>query len=61
MIDGVRGAILSAFFLYLPSFLALFGLMPQWTNYRDRQGVQRLIEGLVACSSGLSLSVVDVD
>jgi chromate transporter len=34
MLDGVTGAILSAVFLYLPCFLSLFGILPQWKYYR---------------------------
>lgn len=42
MIDGVTGAILAAIFIFLPCFLSLFGLLPEWRSYRDRQGVRRL-------------------
>ena len=58
MMDGVRGAFLSAIFLYLPCFLSLFGLLPQWKHYRDRQGVQRLYEGVVCSLTGLCLAMV---
>jgi chromate transporter len=42
MIDGVRGALLAAFALFVPCFLSLYGLLPQWISYRDRQGIRRL-------------------
>jgi chromate transporter len=58
MIDGVRGAILSAIALFLPSFLSLYGLLPQWVDYRDRQGIKRLYEGLVCSTTGLILAMV---
>ena len=58
MLDGVRGALLSAIFLYLPCFLSLFGLLPQWKHYRDRQGVQRLFSGIICSMTGLSLAMV---
>lgn len=58
MIDGVRGAFLSAIFLYIPTFLSLLGLLPQWFSYRDRQGIQRLYEGLVCSATGLTLAMV---
>jgi chromate transporter len=58
MIDGVRGAIFSAIALFVPSFLSLYGLLPQWIHYRDRQGVQRLYEGLICSTTGLTLAMV---
>jgi len=58
MIDGVRGAILSAIFLYFPCFLSLFGLLPQWKYYRDKQGIQRLYQGMVCSTTGLTLAMV---
>ena len=42
MIDGVRGSIFTMFALFVPSFLSLYGLLPQWIYYRDRQGIKRL-------------------
>lgn len=58
MIDGVRGAIFSALALYIPSFLSLYGLLPQWIYYRDRQGIRRLYEGLISATTGLTLGMV---
>lgn len=58
MLDGVRGALLSAVFLYIPCFLSLFGLLPQWKYYRDKQGIQRLYQGIVCATTGLTLSMV---
>ena len=58
MIDGVRGAILAALFIYIPCFLTLLGLLPEWKSYRDRQGVRRLYEGLICSTTGLTLGMV---
>jgi len=58
MIDGVQGALLSAIFLYLPCFLSLYGILPQWKYYRDKQGVQRLFQGIICVTTGLHLSMV---
>lgn len=58
LLDGVRGGLLSAIFLYIPCFLSLFGLLPQWKYYRDKQGVQRLYQGMVCITTGLSLSMI---
>lgn len=58
MIDGLRGALLSAVFMYLPCFLSLFGLLPEWRYYRDRQGIRRLYEGLTCSTTGLTLAMV---
>ena len=42
MLDGFRGAALALISLNLPRFLSIFGLLPEWPNYRDREGVRRL-------------------
>lgn len=58
LIDGFRGTIFSALFLYLPCFLSLCGILPQWRYYRDKPGIQRLINGISCVAIGLSFSVV---
>lgn len=58
LIDGVTGTILSAFFLYLPCFLSLCGILPQWKYYREKPGIQRLIIGITCVTIGLSFSLV---
>jgi chromate transporter len=58
MLDGLRGALLAAIFLYLPCFLSVYGILPSWKNYRDRQGVQRLYQGIVCTTTGLTLAMV---
>lgn len=58
LIDGVTGTILSACFLYLPCFLALCGILPEWRYYRDKPGIQRLTIGLTCVANGLCFSVV---
>ena len=34
MIDGLWGALLASIFMYLPCFLFLMGMLPQWRYYR---------------------------
>ncbi len=34
LIDGIRGAILAGIILYIPCFLFLLGMLPQWRHYR---------------------------
>lgn len=58
IIDGFRGIFLSAFFLYLPCFLSIYGILPQWRYYRDKPGIQRLIIGLTCVTTGLTFSTV---
>lgn len=58
VIDGFRGALLAAIFIYLPCFLSLLGLLPEWKSYRDRQGIRRLYEGLTCSTTGLTLAIV---
>lgn len=58
MLDGPRGALLAALFVNLPPFLSLFGILPQWKHYRDRQGIRRLYEGLICSTTGLILAMI---
>ncbi len=58
LIDGFKGTILSACFLYLPCFLALCGILPQWRYYRDKPGIQRLTIGITCVTNGLVFAVV---
>jgi chromate transporter len=60
IIDGIRGALLSAFFLYLPCFLSIYGILPSWRYYRDKPGVQRLIIGITCVANGFVLSTVQI-
>jgi chromate transport protein ChrA len=34
LIDGIWGGLLAAIFLYIPCFLFLLGILPQWKYYR---------------------------
>ena len=45
-------------FIYLPAFLSVYGILPDWYLYRDRPGVQRLLIGVSCVSSGLALASV---
>ena len=58
MVDGFRGALLALISLNLPCFLSIFGLLPEWKNYRDREGIRRLCEGLTCATTGLTLGMV---
>lgn len=59
LIDGLRGAILGWVCIYLPAFLSVYGLLPDWYLYRDRPGVQRLLIGVNCVSAGLALASVN--
>lgn len=58
LIDGFRGTFLSALFLYLPCFLALCGILPEWEKYRNRPGIQRLVIGMNCVTTGFTFSFV---
>lgn len=58
IIDGVKGAILAWIFVYLPAFLSVYGILPDWHLYRDRPGIQRILIGVSCVSSGLALASV---
>jgi chromate transporter len=58
VIDGLRGAILAWIFVYMPAFLSVYGILPDWYLYRDRPGIQRLLMGISCVSSGFALACV---
>ena len=58
IIDGIRGLVMAAVFLYLPCFTTLFGILPQWKLYRSKPGIQRLTKGLTCVSTGLLMGMV---
>ena len=58
LIDGIRGSVLAAIFLYIPCFLFLLGILPQWKYYREKAGIKRIYEGLMCSTTGLTLAVV---
>jgi len=58
LIDGARGALLAWVCIYLPAFLSVYGILPDWYLYRDRPGIQRLLIGVSCVSSGLALASV---
>jgi chromate transporter len=58
LVDGIKGLLAAAIFLYLPCFTALFGILPSWKYYRNKPGVQRLTKGLICVTNGLLLGMV---
>ena len=44
--------------MYLPCFLSLYGILPEWRYYREKPGIQRLIIGLSCVTTGLVFSTV---
>lgn len=58
LVDGLRGLIISSICFYLPSFISLFGILPNWKYYRSKAGVQRLTKGLTCVSTGLMTAMV---
>lgn len=60
LVDGFRGMVLSAIFLYLPCFLSLYGMLPQWRHYRSKPGVQRLVKGITCVTTGFLLAMVKI-
>jgi len=58
LLDGIKGAFLAAIALYIPCFLFLLGMLPQWKYYREKGGIKRIYEGLICSTTGLTLSVV---
>jgi hypothetical protein len=58
LIGGIKGAMITAIFLNIPCILSLFGLLPEWKYYRDREGVRHLYEGLICSTTGFLLAIV---
>lgn len=42
LVDGIRGTLLAAIFLYFPCLLFLLGMLPQWRYYREKGGIKRI-------------------
>jgi chromate transporter len=61
IIDGLRGAFLSWIFIYIPAFLSVYGILPQWSSYRDKPGVSRLLIGMNSVIAGFILAAVKND
>lgn len=58
LIDGLRGLITAAICFYIPCFISLFGILPQWKYYRAKAGIQRLTKGLNCVSTGILTAMV---
>lgn len=52
-LNGVLGATVALFFLQVPSFLLLLGVLPFWTKLRERPGIGRALQGVAAAVVGL--------
>jgi chromate transporter len=57
---GVLGGLIAWVLLHLPSFLILYGILPNWDSYRDRAGIQRIIIGMNCVALGFLLTSVDI-
>lgn len=58
LLDGFRGLLVAAIFFYLPCFVSLYGILPQWKYYRAKPGVQRLTKGITCVSTGFVFALV---
>lgn len=60
LVYGIKGTILAAIFLYIPCFLFLLGILPQWKHYREKGGIKRINDGFICATTGLTLAIVTV-
>ena len=58
LLDGLRGLIVAAISFYIPCFITLYGILPNWKYYRAKSGVQTLTKGLNYVSTGLLIVMV---
>jgi len=58
LLDGLRGLIVAAICFYIPCFITLYGILPNWKYYRAKPGIQRLTKGLTCVSTGLMIAMV---
>ena len=56
MISGNVGAILSTTFIFLPSFLLVFGFFPLWEKIRNYQKMRTVIDAIQFSALGILLS-----
>jgi chromate transporter len=51
--NGVAGAIISLFGIFIPGILVLMGTLPFWETFRRRSGAQAIMRGVNAAVVGL--------
>lgn len=56
--NGLLGALLCLFAIYLPSFLLLLGVLPFWEDLRKRTSAQAALKGVNAVVVGLLLAAL---
>ena len=56
--NGVVGALIALFAIYLPSFLLLIATLPFWGDLRQRAGTQAALKGVNAAVVGLLLAAL---
>jgi chromate transporter len=54
--NGVIGAVLCLFAIFLPSFLLVVGVLPFWENLRGRPSAQAVLKGVNAAVVGILLA-----
>jgi len=50
--DSIRGAFIGYVFLFLPTFLFIWGVLPFWHNHRKDPSIQTFIRGASLVSTG---------
>ncbi|KAM3136093.1 hypothetical protein pb186bvf_011898 [Paramecium bursaria] len=58
MIGGVPLALISQFFMFLPGFFTIFGLLPYWKQYKDIKIIKAALNGIAAVTTGFIVSTI---
>ncbi len=57
-LDGIFGAGLSLFWIFLPSFLIVFGVLPYWEKIRSYDKIQSAIQGMNSSVLGILIAAL---
>jgi len=55
IIDNLPGAFLCTVAMFLPAFLTIWGFLPLWRDFRDRETVRKVLRGVSATAVGFVL------
>ncbi len=56
--NGIEGALLALFAIYLPSFLLVYGPLPFWDDLRKKESFQSVLRGINAGVVGILLAAL---
>lgn len=56
VIDGIPGAILATFFIFLPAYVSIIGILPFWNSVRSERRIQGILTGANCAVVGILIA-----